>query len=170
MFSKDRLRKIHGIPQPIDLGDPAVLARLKIHESAAKCCEKWLTLFHAFFAIFGFVVVLLPVLSKPWRSVIESVPFLSQVFHYYSTLSGWAMVNLLILVILFFIRNFLVKSIPGGQASILTYKNIIDMELYPRTKKEEFAYWSEIFFSATATTLWLFLPFGVLAYFILIGG
>ncbi|MFM5741313.1 hypothetical protein ACET6W_01065 [Aeromonas veronii] len=113
--------------------------------------------------------VLLPALSRPWRAVIENAFIVREIFHDYSTFSGLAIANLYILIALFLIRTLQIKSLPGGSAFALSYKNIIDMELFPRTSKEEFAYWTEIVFGLAGTTIWLFIPFGVLAYFIEIG-
>ena len=167
---KDRLRKIHGIVEPTGPADQSVLARRKYHEAAATWLARKSYILQAVFAAIGFVVVLLPVFSSSWRAVVESTPIVRWVFHDYSTLSGLAMTNLYILMTLFLVRSWQVKSLPGGAAFSLTYRNVVDMELFPRTRREEFAYWADISFGFVGTTLWLFLPFGVLAYFINIGG
>jgi hypothetical protein len=163
-LSKDRLRKIHGIPEPTGPVDPAVLARLKFHEAAAKWCAKWLTPLQVFFAFTGFFVVLLPVLLQPWRSVVEAAPFLAQVFHDYSTFSGWALLNLFVGMLTALAKTYWPKYSSGG--SMLSYKDIICLEAYPRTKKEEVAFWIDVVGTILVATVWLFLPFGVLAYFI----
>lgn len=168
-LKKDRLRKLHGIPEPTGPADPAIIERRKLHRTAVKWLAKWLCPLHAIFGFIGFLVVLFPMLSKKWRIVIESTPLVRGVFHDYSTFSGLAILNLFILMALFLARNWLGKSLPGGATSILSYKNILDMELYPRVKKEELAYWIDISFGIAGATLWLFLPFGVLAYFIRMG-
>jgi hypothetical protein len=168
-LSKDRLRKIHGVAEPTGPADQAVLARRKYHEAAATWLARRSYILQAIFAAIGFVVVLLPIFSRSWRTVIESTPIARWVFHDYSTFSGLAMVNLYILMALFLIRSWQIKSLPGGAAFSLTYRNVVDMELYPRTKREELAYWTDISFGFVGTTLWLFLPFGALAYFINIG-
>lgn len=169
-LSKDRLRKIHGVSESTAPADQAVLARRKYHEVAANWLARISFFLHAIFAAIGFAVVLLPILSRSWRAIIESTPLVRVVFHDYSTFGGLAMVNLYILMALFLIRNWQIKSLPGGAAFSLTYRNVVDMELFPRTRREEFAYWADISFGFVGATLWLFLPFGVLAYFINIGG
>lgn len=169
-LSKDRQKKVHGILEPIGPYDQEVLARRKHHEAAAQWLAKRSYLLQIAFAAIGFMVVLLPVLSKSWRAAIESAPIVRNVFHDYSTFSGLAMLNLYILIALFLIRSLQIKSLPGANAIALTYRNVVDMELYPRTRREEFAYWTDILFGLVGPTLWLFLPFGVLAYFIRIGG
>lgn len=168
-LSKDRLRKIHGIPEPTGSADPSVLARRRFHEAAAKWLARWSYPLQAAFAMIGFVVVLLPVISKSWRAAIESTPIVRSVFLDYSTFSGLAMANLYILMALFLVRNWQRKSLPWGVDAPLTYRDIVDMELFPRTRKEEFAYWTDMSLAFLGMTLWLFLPFGGLAYFINIG-
>jgi hypothetical protein len=169
-LSKDRLRKIHGVAESTGPADQAVLTRRKYHEAAAQWLARRSFLLQATFAAIGFVVVMLPMFSKTWRTIIESTPVVRSVFHDYSTFSGLAMVNLYILMALFLVRSWQIKSLPGGAAIALTYRTVLDMELFPRTRREEFAYWTDISFGFLSTTLWLFLPFGVIAYFINIGG
>lgn len=166
---KDRLRKIHGIGEQTGSADQAVLARRKYHEAAARWLAKWLPPLQAFFALLGFFVILLPVLSKPWRSIVEALPIFAKIFHDYSTFSGLAMVHFYISMALFLVRGWQIRSLPGGNAFPLTYRNVVDMELVPRTRTEECAYWIDISFGFVGATLLLFLPFGVLAYFINIG-
>lgn len=169
-FSKDRLRKIHGISEPTGPTDPAVLARRRFHEAAANWLARWSYPLQAVFALIGFVVVLLPMFSKSWRSVIEKTPVAGRIFQDFSTLSGSAMLLFFFLMGLFLIWNGLQSRLPAGRNTFLTYRDIVQMELYPRNKKEEFIYWIDFVLAVTGTTLWLFLPFSVLAYFIRIGG
>lgn len=122
------------------------------------------------FALVGFVIVLLPTLSKNWRAVIEKTPVAAQVYQDFSSLSGLAMLLLYFLMGLFLVWNGLKNKLPAGQTPLLSKKDIVEMELYPRNKSEEFAYWLDFVLSVTGTTLWLFLPFGVLAFFIRMGG
>ncbi|MOA61694.1 hypothetical protein D3C78_1868990 [compost metagenome] len=79
------------------------------------------------------------------------------------------MVNFFILMILFLARSLLTRHTPAGYSPILSYRDVVDMELYPRAIKEELAYWIDITSGVAGTTLWLFLPFAVLAYFIRLG-
>lgn len=166
VLPKDRLRKIHGIAEPLGSADPSVLARRKYHEMVSTWLANKSYILQLLFVTIGFVNVLLPALSRPWRTVIENTFISREIFHDYSTFSGLAIANLYILIALFLIRTLQIKSLPGGSAFALSYRNIIDMELFPRTPKEELAYWSEIVFGLAGTTTWLFIPFGVLAYFI----
>lgn len=169
-LDKNQLRKLHGLPPSTEVGEPSVLMRRKFHESAAKWCVKWLTSIHIFFGTIGFIVVLLPAIAKPWRLIIENTYLFSQIFHSYSSLSGLSMVNLYLLIILFIAKGFFRKNPPDDPAFPVTYNAVIRMEIYPKTRKEEAEYWLNILFAVVSVTLWLFLPFGVLAYFILIRG
>lgn len=168
-LGKDQLRKFHGIPEPTRPIDPAVFARRRSHVAAAKWLAKWSWRLQAMFALIGLIVVFLPTISKPWRAAIENTSIVTRIFHDYSTLSDLAMANFFILNALFLVRGALIKYMPGAGSSGLTYRDVMEMELYPRTIKEELAYWIDIAYGAAGTSLWLFLPFGVLAYFFRIG-
>jgi len=166
-LSKDRLRKIHGIAEPTGLADQSVFARKKYHEAAAKWLAKWLLPLQAFFALLGFFVVLLPVFSKPWRGIVEIFPIFAQIFHDYSTFSGLAMANLYIGMLTAFTKLFWAKYSPSGD--VIPYKDGIAPLLCPRTRREEVSFWIETVALILVTSVWLFLPFGVIAYFIRIG-
>lgn len=164
---RDSLQKIHGIPRPTEPSNPKVIARLKLHKAATRWCAKWLTPLQAFFALIGLVVVLLPMLLKPWRAVIESTPILERIFHDYSTFSGLALANLLVGMLTALLKIYLAKDSAGD--STMSYQDMMSLEAYPRTKKEEITFWTNVMGTIFATTVWLFIPFGVLAYFIRIG-
>lgn len=173
-MSKEQLRRVHGLREPEALADPNVLTRSKYHEAAAKWLAKWSYPLQVAFALIGFVIVLLPMFSKNWLAVIENTPVAGRIFHDFSTLSGWAMVLLFVLMVLWGILNWLVKNYPGGwhptkQWGFPNPKQVVELELYPRLKREEFVFWVDIIFGATGTTLWMIF-FGVLAFFIRIGG
>jgi hypothetical protein len=169
-LSKEVLRKIHKIPEPTEPIDPTVQARRKHHEAAARWLAKWHATLQAISALVGFLVILLPMFSKPWRAVIESLPIVAKGFHDFSTFRGGSLVLLFILIVLFVVRNCQAKNILGWEDPTLSFRNIVEMELYPRTKKQEFAYWADICFESASATLWLFLPFGTLAYVMRFGG
>ena len=173
-LAKHRLTKNHGLTEPTEPADPAVLARRRFHKAAATWLAKWSYPLQAAFALVGFVVVLLPMFSKGWRAVIETTPVAERVFHDFSSLSGWAMVLFFVLLALFLVLNWRVNDYPGGwhptkQWGFPNPKQVVEMELYPRLKREEFVYWIGIFFSAAGTTIWMIF-FGVFAFFIRIGG
>jgi len=173
-LSKDRLRKIHGIPEPTGPADQAVLARRKYHEAAARWLAKWSSPLHATCALTGFMVVLLPMFSKNWRAVIENIPIAARIFHDFSTLSGWAMALLGILMALWGYLNWKVNDYPGGwnprkQWGLPDPALIVEMELYPRTQVEERVFWAGIAFGTADAGFWL-IGCGVFAFFMRIGG
>jgi len=168
-LSKNQLRKIYGVEDSTSPEDQEVLVRRKYHRMVAQWLAKRDVLLETTFASIGFFIVLLPMFSKGWRSVIEKTPIVSTIFHDYSTMSGLALINLHFLLAAFMLRSLSIKNLPGKTVSPMTHRHIVEMELFPRTKNEEFSYWANILFSATGSTLWLFLPFGVMAYFMNIG-
>ncbi len=144
---------------------PSIIRRRRFHETAAIFCEKWLVSLHVFFATAGFFIVLLPTLSKPWRGVIEKVSIFAQLFHDYSTFSNWALINLYIGMVTALVRIYQ-KSRGCPDTS---YEKIVRLKIYPKTLKEELSFFTDIFGSIFSATGWLFLPFGLIAYFIRIG-
>jgi len=142
---------------------------------AAIWLAKWSYRLQALFASIGFFLVLLPTLNNPWRVIIEAFSLTAWIFRAFSTLSGVALILLALLMVLFLILNFMVKDYPGGwnptkEWGFPSPRQVVEKELYPRNRKEEFVFWIDIFFGVVATTVWLYLPFGVLAYFIRKGG
>lgn len=171
---RDRTRKLWGLTLPDVPEDPSVMSRRRYHEAAAKWLAKWSYPLQAFFATAGFVVVLLPMFSKSWRAVVESAPIAGGMFNDFSTLSGWAMLLFLSLMTMFLILNWKVNDYPGGwhptkQRGFPNPRQVVEMELYPRTHREEFVFWIGIVFGAVGTTIWTIFC-GVFAFFINIGG
>lgn len=164
---KDRLREIHGVAESIAPADQSVLARRKYHEAVAIWLAKWLVPLQVFFASLGFFVILLPVISKPWRNIVEGLPLLVDIFHAYSTFSALAMANLYIGMLMTVIKLYLGQNSPSGD--VVPYKDGIAPLHCPRTRKEELSFFIEAIALILVTSVWLFLPFGVLAYFINIG-
>lgn len=173
-LDKERLRTIYGIAEPTGSTDSAVLARRRFHKTAAMWLAKWSYPMQAVFALVGFVVVLLPMFSKNWRAVIESTPIVERVFHDFSSLSGCAMVLFFGLMAIFLVLNCLVNDYPGGwhptkQWGFPSPKQVVEMELYPRLKREEVVFWIDIVFGIAGTAIWMIF-FGVFAFFINLGG
>jgi len=172
-LNKDQLRKIYGISEPTGPADQAVLARRKHHEAAARWIAKWSSPLHVICALTGLIVVLLPMFSKDWHTIIENTPIAARIFHDFSTLSGWTMVLLEIQMALFMYLNWKVDNYPGGwnlrkQRYLPNPELIIKIELYPRTQVEERIFWVGIVYEAVGAGFWL-ITFGVIAYFIKLG-
>jgi hypothetical protein len=157
-LSRERLMKIHGISEPTGPADPAVLARRKYHEAAVKWLDRISTPLLAIFAFIGVVFVLLPVLVDGWRVTVEKLPLVCWIFEEYSTIGTFAMVNILVVMILLVGRLSMLGNFPGGiKASALPSRHIMDLGLYPRTRKEEIAFWLDFSFELSGTTFPLFL-------------
>lgn len=168
-MDKERLRRFHGIPESTSQADLKVLSRRRFHEKGAKWIAKWSGRISIFFVLVGFFVVLLPTLSKSVRNIIVEVPVVSTFFHDYSTLSGVALVSFFILAFFAVASGLISKSSLGGCLPLgVTYKEVVVLELYPMTKKEELAFWINLIYSAFGSTIF-FLPFSILAFFIGIG-
>ncbi len=93
--------------------DPAVLARRKYHESAAKWCAKWLASLHVFFGFIGLVFVLAPSMFKSWRVVVESLPVVLWIFQQCSTFGC-----------LFLLYIGLIVAVSQGKYWLSDYKKI----------------------------------------------
>lgn len=165
-LSKEQLRKIHGAVESTCPADAAVMARRRYHEAVAKWIASFIVSLHASVAAISFLVVLLPAFSKKWRATIEMIPIVRDMFHHYSSMSSLAIGHLYFLVMLSLIADWQKMRLPYWQAGALSYSDIVSMELYPRIKKEEVAYWICITFNLVSTTIWLIGPFGLLAYLI----
>lgn len=166
-LNKNQSRNTHGTPESPKEGDPSVLARQQLHQATAKWRAKWLISLHGCFGVLGFAIVLLPAISKNWRSIVENTPVFSHIFYSYSSFSGLSMSNLFLLIVLFFAKNSFRQNSAAALNSPQTNHESVRLELYPKTKREEATYWIEFLDSIASVTLWLFLPFGTLAYFIL---
>lgn len=166
-MDKERLRKFHGIPESTSQPDLKVLNRRRFHEIGAKWAAKWSGRLGVFFSLIGFFIILLPTLSMTVKNIIIKIPLLATIFHDYSTLSGLFFFNFLMLGFSALVKGILGKHNPGGHFPLgFTYKEALILELYPMTIKEEFAFWSAIFFEAVVSTVWLFFPFGVIAFIV----
>lgn len=168
--SKERLRKLHGVIDSTTLIEQAVFARRAYHEAAIKWLARWSTSLQISFALIGLLFVLLPTIINDWRVIVEKIPIAAHIFRDFSSLSGSAMILFFFLMTVFLIWNSLKNSLPARRTPFLTYRDIAEMELYPQNRKEELAFWVDFILATSGTTLWLFMPFGVLAYFIKIGG
>jgi hypothetical protein len=72
------------------------------------------------------------------------------------------------------ILNWRVNDYPGGwhptkQMVFPSPRLIVELELYPRTRKEEQIFWIGMVFGSLGTTIWMIFC-GVFAFFIKIGG
>lgn len=164
-INKERRRKLYGLREPLVPSDPRVVARRNLHEAVTKWNLKWATRIHFLSGSIAFVVVLLPILLPPWRSVIESVRPLAVMHYELTRLSIWVTLPLAIALCLGFYstskrdyKNISHHGYPinlGGSGS----KDILDMDLYPRTAIEERVFFAD-FLSGIFGFCWWFWIFG----------
>lgn len=158
-----------GSLRPDTPPDQQVLLRRPMHIASARWLAKWSYPLQFTFAVISFVVVLLPLLSTHWKEIIEEIPFLAWIFNDFSRFGPISLFLLFIIVMPFLILNCMVKHYPGDwdptkQGGFPNPKQVVEMSLYPNTLKEEFVYWTSQFLGTVGTSLWMYLPFGVLAY------
>jgi hypothetical protein len=169
-LSKERRRELYGLREPLVPSDPRVMARRNMHEAVTKWDLRWATTIHFLSGAIAFGVVLLPILLPPWRSVIESVEPLAFIHHELTRPSVWLFLPLAIALCLGFYstskRDY--KKIShhgypinlGGAGS----KEIIDMDLYPRTAIEEKVFFADFVLGIFMFGWW----FGILGGFSII--
>lgn len=162
-LSKERLREIYGIIESTDPPDPAVVARRGMHEAALKWVAKYLTPWTMLIILIDFFTILLPALSKSWRVIIETIP----VLNIFPNLFGWHGLSLMfgIFIPVFFAHMRWDKYSPSyskypGQVPL---KDFIKMECYPKTKRQETAYWLGLFKLVLMPIIIYSLPFMMLA-------
>jgi hypothetical protein len=143
------------------------MARRDYQIRGARICAKLDVPLQLFFAFIGFIVILLPVLWPTWRHIIETTPIVATIYHDYSTFSSLALINLAAAAVITLAKTF--WAIPEAGAAKPSYKDLLYLEDYPRSKRQEIGYWIEIATFLIASTMWLFLPFSVMAYFIRLG-
>lgn len=172
-MNKPKLEDIDPSPsvENPDIEAKGVLRRREIHIASARWLAKWSLPMQIGFAAIGFFIVLLPTLSTSWREIIELVPLTAWIFHEFSTLGPASIYLLAVIMVPFFILNIMVKSYPGGwnptqEWGFPSPKHVIEKNIYPRTSKEEFVYWVSHLLGIIGTAIWLYLPFGVLAFLI----
>lgn len=142
--------------------DPAVTGRRALHRAAAAGCAQALPMLHVAFALAGCLLVLLPALSPPWRALLASLPAVGALSNDYGALGTSARLHVAVLLAAWVARTAV--TLPSADAERPTgFDEIVARGLYPRTRREEIAFWIDIVQSLTATSLWLLMPFGVLA-------
>jgi hypothetical protein len=145
-------------------GDPTVLARRPLHRAAARACAVVLPRLHAAFAFAGALLVLLPALLEPARAALAHWPALARLCEGYAALGTPARVHLALLALTWLARLAAAPMLPVGAAAAPGFDVIVARELYPRTRSEELAWWIDVVHAVVSTSLWLFMPFGTLAF------
>lgn len=168
-MDKEQLKKWHGV---IDWGRPAnkkVLSRRPFHIQFAKTMDRFLKPVMWLVVYFGFLVIALPEFIPSWKEFVSETFPLSSYYYLFVNRDG-TMSSGVWFVVLFLIARFahvvFRKHLPGGGGSErellkLSYRDIISMELYPRTIAEEFFFYFGLFIGVTASLAFSYV-FGVI--------
>lgn len=161
----ERLRKINGVTLPeVDI-DTRVVERRDLHISGLKLAQKLSSRLRLFSLIVGIVFVLAPGILPGWRHVI-STNWLTDTFYSQMTAIGpLARYMIFGLTLLFLLRASVDKYVPCSTSLGKTHSDILEMELFPRTRKEEFAYWIDLVFNVVASVSFI-LPFAAFVFII----
>ncbi|WP_149028957.1 hypothetical protein [Serpentinimonas barnesii] len=176
-MSKERWRELHGIREPKDPADPAVLGRRHWHEAIARWEVKWLNRFWVISGTAAFVVVLLPVLLDPWRAVVMNTPVLAAVYLEFSGLGGWLYFLLAMMLATAFYsaskwdgKKYSEYGYPINLQGVGSPQDILFAELYPRTKLEERVFWVDSLGGLLGSLFVPFVVFGGFAAMLKSGG
>jgi len=169
-MSKERWRELHGIREPKDPADPAVLGRRHWHEASARWMVKWNDRIWLISGTTAFVVVLLPVLLDPWRAVVMNTPVLAAVYLEFSEFGEWMFIFLAMMLAAAFYpaskwdgKKYSEYGYPINLQGIRSSQNILFAELYPRTKLEERVFWVDKLGGILISLFGLFNLFGAFA-------
>jgi hypothetical protein len=170
-MSNERFRQLYDLRESAEPADPEVLNRRWLHQAIAKWESKWLSRLGAATFVAAFLVVLLPVLLRPWRNIIERTPIASYVFHELTNI-GWLEV-LLFLAMVLMLNYYSSSKIDGKTYSehgypinisgVRSAKNVVEYELYPRTKTEENVFFVDSFSGIFGSVFMWFVLFGAFA-------
>jgi len=176
-LSKEQWRKIHGIREPTDPADPSVMGRRVLHESIVQWEIKWLTRLHLISSALAFVVVLLPMINKSWYGFISAVPVVSWIQKEFSSLGGWAILTLVFGLVCYFYsaskidgKSYSEYGYPINLSHIGSADDIMIGDLFPRTKLEEKVFLVDSAGGAWMATVWWFIVFGIISFFVKMGG
>lgn len=161
---------MHGLPGVDPEGDPAVVKRVGVHRSVVRVCKDWLPRLQLLSFLIGFGLVLLPAIVPSWRAITGAIPGAAFFYSSYALLSPWSVAHLSILSAAFSLDACFRHHTPGGAVPVLTYREIEEMELFPRTKKGEVGFYISAINAMLVSTIWLLFPFGVLAFLVTRGG
>lgn len=163
-----------GVHVPIhsreSVANQRVLARRPLHMRTARWLVRWQFPLQVAFAIAGLFLVLMPVLLDFWHEIIDEHAITAWVYEEFSRM-GLVAVGWLVFLVCgpYLALHLMAQHYPGGwnvrqQWGFPSPTQIVERELYPRTLREECVFWVAMVMDVLGTSLWLYLPFGVLAF------
>ncbi len=152
---------------------PSVLRRRKFHIAINEWEAKTAPWLQTAGALIGFVFVLLPVMSKGWRAVIQDIGPTRWFFEEFSRLGPIAMAIFFMVMTNTVILNALARHFPGDwnakkEWGFPTSKQILDRQLFPTTFREEIAFMSWVLSGFCVPFIYI-MGFGVFSFFMRIG-
>lgn len=152
----------------------SVLRRRKYHIAITEWEARWLPWLQAAGALVGFVIVLLPAMSRGWRSVIQDISVANWFFEEFSRFGPFALATLVLLLSMTSALYSLHRHFPGDwdvrkEHGFPSATVMRDRTLYPQTLKEEVTFWLLALLGIFGFFIWLYIPFGLISFFIRIG-
>jgi len=176
-LSKEQWRKINGIKEPKDPADSNVVSRRTLHESIVQWEIKWIGRLHLSSIFIAFAIVFFPAINKTWHEFVTSAAIFSLIYKAFSNFGGVYILSLALGVFLYFYSarkidgsTFSEYGYPINLANIRSAKNILQGDLYPRTKIEERVFFADFAGGIWIATLFWFVAFGGISFLIKSGG
>jgi len=150
--------------------DAAVVRRRGWHVAVARWMARWQLSLQVAFASMGLFLVFMPQLLPFWRDAVLRHDMTAWLHTEFASMGPWAMGWLLFLVFgPLLTLHFLAPYYTAGwnahqQWGFPAPLQIVERQLYPRTPREEGLFWWAMCMDLLGTSLWLYLPFGVLAW------
>lgn len=159
---KDRRRRLLGLKDPAGEGELSVMQRNARHKAATEWVLSWGAPISVLSFLFALVFVLAPALAAPWRAAINQIGPLALAHEVWTTKNVFLIAIVGVGVALHFYSK---SKLDGKRHSELGYpinlteartsENVIDLDLYPRTKAEERIFWVDVLLSVwIATFFW----------------
>lgn len=161
-LSIEQRRKLNGYVEPTTLADTKVLERQSIHKWAMKSLSKYISGLRIFFVFVGFAFVFMPAIVPSWREVIVEYSLLKLVFFDYARFRGLPLYHFYLMIPFYFVGSNIRKHVPGCSIKMKSYKDLLEMEIYPRNLKEELAFWYAFFYNFCISPAYIIIPFGFL--------
>lgn len=160
------------VPNPLTqaMYSEGVLGRRPAHVRVARWVARWQFALQVSFVIAGLFLVLMPVLLEFWLVLIQQNPITHWVFEEFSRMGPMAIGWLVFLLCgPYLALHLMAQHYPGGwdvrqQQGFPSPTQIVERSLYPRTRREECVFWIAMVMDVLGTSIWLYLPFGVMAY------
>lgn len=151
--------------------DSRVLARRSIHIAIAEWEARWAVWFQVVGACVGLFLVFLPAVSKSWHTTIKGIPVFLWVYEEFSRFGSIALTILFVAVFLNIMLHLFFKHFPGSwdvqkECGFPTANIVKERRLYPINRAEELMFWMHATIGLFGFFVWIYMPFGVLAYFI----